>query len=74
MDILSALAPEATASGTDEDDGVAHLWCCNPELAWCGAKIDADWGDEIDEAGDPDDCALCHLAGQKACARCGWLA
>lgn len=57
----------------DGDDDVNHMWCCDPDVAWCGADISGDPASGYDFSVDPEDCAMCLLAdeqGQYVCKVC----
>lgn len=64
------LTEQPVDTGQDEPE-VIHFWCCDPEVAWCGALLEGDYTDEYNYADSPTDCALCVLAGQTGNAICG---
>lgn len=55
--------------GRESDNDVAHWWCCDESMAWCGLDIsEMEWVDE----GDAADCPLCVLAYEDGfCPTCG---
>lgn len=57
-------------SASADDDDLDHLWCCDRDVALCGANITnaTDWLG----AGDmPDECVVCHDLEDQICPRCG---
>lgn len=60
-----ASAPEASAApGSDMN----HIYCCDPNTAWCGADI----SDHVEVAPDvPVDCVVCADLEDLPCPECG---
>jgi hypothetical protein len=49
------------------DDEVCHWFCCQPDLALCGADLTG-----MAPGGPNDiDCPLCVLVAERPCVRCG---
>lgn len=46
------------------DDNVTHSWCCDENVAWCGADVS-----ESPEVApdDPTDCPFCDLMEREPC-------
>ncbi|WUH94609.1 hypothetical protein OG900_33640 [Streptomyces sp. NBC_00433] len=66
LSLLSAASEQATSS----DDGLDHVYCCDPDIALCGTDISgADFA-----AFDAASCVVCaDLDDTDApCARCGY--
>jgi hypothetical protein len=64
---------ELTTPQDEDDDGLCHFWCCDPAVAWCGKPLTVELEDltaGVDESEDPNDCALCVLAGETETAVC----
>ncbi len=64
-----ATALEVAPSVTDSaDSGVTHVYCCDPDTAWCGADIST-----TPEVPDylPIDCPGCAELEPLPCPTCG---
>ena len=49
-----------------------HLYCCNPQVAWCGALLKPDETECPPDCTVHPDCVLCCYADEtgQACAYC----
>jgi hypothetical protein len=68
MGTLPEIAPEAIASGSD-DDSLVHEVCCDENRAWCGKDVSTDpWIDCV----EPDEeCVVCADFYDTPCPGCG---
>lgn len=64
--VISHAEPATRLADTDPD--IEHLYCCDPNRAWCGADISA--APEYPDGGAREhlDCALCHMANDASAA------
>lgn len=46
----------------DEDDAEVHYWCCRPNRALCGERLDPD---DADDEGEADPATLCETCRWK---------
>lgn len=56
------------AISTTSDSGMNHIFCCDPDTAWCGTDVSND-----SEVG-PDteiDCVVCAELEDQPCPICG---
>lgn len=61
---------DETRSTAGDDDDLDHLWCCDHDLALCGADIsDAEDWTSLDEM--PNVCVVCLDLADTICPRCG---
>ncbi|WP_435597065.1 hypothetical protein [Streptomyces anulatus] len=58
-------APAGTGSAAPPD--LNHIYCCNPDLALCGADVSTHPIVGIDDA----DCVVCLDLEDEACPDCG---
>ena len=57
-------APDTDAVTDEGEDDIIHMWCCDPDVAWCGADISGDPASGYDFSVDPEDCAMCLFADE----------
>lgn len=69
MSRMSVVEPLVEPS-TSDDDSLDHLYCCNPNLAHCGADI-SDATESDFALTDPSACVVCVDLDRQPCLRCG---
>lgn len=59
---------EISATDDGDDDETFHLYCCDEDIALCGADI----ADALEtDGGDDEPCLECLYLEEEICARCG---
>lgn len=69
--MITSTLPERTSPDVEDDD-FEHYYCCNPNVAFCGADVtdDVDVGDDF----DPEcPCPMCEVLLGTVCPTCGQL-
>jgi hypothetical protein len=66
-DDVTALATAPAPTRAGGPTSLNHIFCCEPDIALCGADIS---GDEIVDYDDAD-CVVCLDLEDKTCPRCG---
>lgn len=62
------LVPDLVSTSGDEP---CHIYCCNPDIAFCGRDISGE--SEVEEIHDDETCLECLVAEQSPCPFCGSL-
>lgn len=60
---IVAPAPTRTGGSTD----LNHIYCCDPDIALCGADVSAHPIVDLDDA----DCVVCLDLEEQPCPTCG---
>lgn len=66
--MTTSLAPSPSGPSTTSDEGLDHIYCCDPDTALCGTDISGYV--ERPALGDVD-CIVCDDLEFKPCLTCG---
>lgn len=65
--LIPEMAPERTTPGDAEDD-LDHFYCCDPDVAYCGADISGAY--VVMSAEMTNLCPMCEVLDDTLCPRC----
>lgn len=66
--ITTKLEPAPGPAGTDDTGNLDHFYCCNPDVAYCGADLSDVPEAYFDEHG-PTVCVVCADLDNQPCPR-----
>lgn len=63
--------PATTPGDGDDDDNLAHFFCCDPNRALCGSDLTrAEWDFDLTDD-DPEACVVCVDLSRVKHRKCG---